>query len=287
MVTSERGCLEDGELAAFAEGRGSASARAEAEAHLARCPECYELFVAVARSIAEDAPALLAPARTAPARFRPFALAAGLAAAILAGVWSHLRALEAPPAGPETASATEALAALAGPQALARVPPLGLGHAYGFGPASPGWGAAARVGVLHAGLELALLAGDRERATAARDAAARELEALAVPAQPYRGLPPDAGPDRARLALRAAGLDPAALQFGQWLEAGRLAAAVREPRLLRDPRLRAALAVPPGQLLPATARRLELLRRQLDAEPADPTGWDQLERGFRGVILLL
>jgi hypothetical protein len=285
MVTSERGCLKDGELAAFAEGSGSAGARAEAEAHLALCPECYELFVAVARSVAGDAPALLAPARPAPARWRPFALAAGLAAAILAGVWLRLAPPEEP-AGP--ASAAETLAALAGAQALARVPPLGLGHAYGFGPASRGWGGAARVGVLHAGLEIALLASDRERVTAARDAAARELEALAVPAQTYRELPPDARPDRARLALRAAGLDPAALQFGQWLEAGRLAAVLREPRLLRDPRLRAALAaVPPGQLLPAATRRLELLRRQLDAEPADPTDWDQLERGFRDVILLL
>ena len=98
MARSERGCLEDGELAAFAEGRGSAVARAEAEVHLARCPECYELFVAVARSLAEDGPALVAPA-SAPARFRPFALAAGLAAAILAGVWSQVRAPERPAAG--------------------------------------------------------------------------------------------------------------------------------------------------------------------------------------------
>jgi hypothetical protein len=270
-------CPDPETLAAFVENRLPLDRRAPIEAHLAACEDCYEVFAAAAQVVAEDAPArgaLVGAGRIRPVHLLPLAAAALLALA----VWPTWR--RQLPTGPAASPPAPTLAAasptphhdpgvatrlaavdrlfeIADPAGLARAARLARSAELGFAGTRPASGAPFRFGVARTDLDVCERAGDRECADAAR-ARLRELPAPA---------------------------DTAAVEVGEWIEAARIAAAVRNSTFFDDP-LRTRLREATG-LSPEAAARARAAAALLEKGPASEADWGRLERTLADVVLLM
>jgi len=153
-------------------------------------------------------------------------------------------------------------------------------------------------------LEVALRAGEVERA---RDRLLRlrplaELEgereavhdfALLLGGRPTRRLTTDTLRARFEGARHSSGSGPAAerkswIRFGEWVEAGRLAALSHHSRYFVHPAVRSGLREARSLALPEPTRRpLDAIEGLLKPHPVSETEWRRLERTFGQVLLLL
>ncbi len=235
-------CLTDEQIAALLEGRLTGTERDQAEAHLASCPRCYELFKETA-AVLEEVLAVTPPGPPLPvpdwprppassprpiSRGRVIALAAAVLGAVAAGVALH-RAVTAP----ASVSTTALIAPLAG-QEGSLIDHLFEGRLRGGNPERtllPDVKWAVELGVRWVDLAVACRAGD----AGAVDSALTDTEDL------WARLSSSLG-EQAEGAL-AAGCDDLGRQergleralrhlapdfsLGRWAEAGRLAAVAR------------------------------------------------------------
>lgn len=239
-------CPSPEEIAAYIEGRLSQEERARVDAHLADCPDCYEIYLGAVEFQLEDEAATVVPF---PERRRYLSQAAAVAAILalsVAGLFLYRAYSTAPVLQPEELTA-----------AVARSPE---GEGVWMGGVTRGEGeeefltdiAAFRAGTFLVDIRLALESGNREDAL---NALSRMIDLLQeIPfegqtAEQYTrihralldGLPPQevlGQAAKAEAEIEQLFAEDAPFSFGQWAEAGRLAAISRNPAVFRDRKFR-------------------------------------------------
>lgn len=231
------------EIAAHVDGRLAAEESARVDAHLADCPDCYEIYLGAVELQIEDIEDEHAPVVPFPERRRFLPQVAGIAAALalaVAGLFLY-RAYNTPP----VLQPAELTAA------VARSPE---GEGVWLGGVTRGGGeeesladsAAFRAGTFLVDIRLALESGNRDDAATALSRMIGLLQEIPYGGQAaeqyiqiQRAL--DDQPPQSVLgqAARAEGkieqifADDPPFSFGQWAEAGRLAALSRNPAVFQ------------------------------------------------------
>lgn len=295
-------------LAAFVDGRLRGDERRAVVEHLDRCPECYEVFAETVRFQGEEEPRgeLVRPARFSG---RPWLWAAAAAAVAFVAILALpiLRMAPERPVvtGPEGIELVLSSAALAREMDLESAPapatlvwggwPEGLGFAGGLDRET----AAFRVGVRLVDLRVALREEDAETARALVEELAGSLDAAGASAEVEARI--QAARDAAETgrldalegavgSIEAATeelLDPFALAFGKWAEAGHLAAAAGD----RDFFLAPVFAdfqdeLRERDLREPVTRRLREIADRTRGDLGPPEEMEALETLFRNLVSL-
>ena len=295
-------------LAAFIDGRLRGDERRAVVEHLDRCADCYEVFSETVRFQQKDEPRgqVVRPPRFAG---RPWLWAAAAAAVVFVAILA-LPILRMAPERPVVTGADAPELRLS---SAALVREMGLGEPPGATPAPwQGWPegfgfaggldretAAFRVGVRLVDLRMALREGDLGTArelvpelTGALEAAgiAAELDGQLEVAREAAALADaDAlGGTVGSIEAAAEGLlDPFALAFGKWAEAGRLAASAGDRELFLAPEF-AELQddLRDRELREPVARRVEEIAARTRGDLGPPEDMEALETLFRNLVSL-
>jgi hypothetical protein len=262
----------------------------QATAHVATCAICHELFLEAARTAADMRVASVR-------RFQRPVIALAAAAALVAALSLALREStpvrtrradvpQPPVTSPRLVDPVDRLGASADTRALAAAAWRSEGIGLGFGAVRPPSAEAILAGVRVADLEVAVLAGESERARTAASALGETLghDRYRSLRERIRDRAPDAALVREVRAFLTADEEREALAFGRWLEAARLAAVARNAAFWTDG-TRAILSRPPGGMPERAVKRLgEALAA---APPRSEADWIHLEEGLSEVLLLL
>jgi hypothetical protein len=287
-------------LAQYLDGSLSPRERAELEAHIAACEDCFEQVAAVAVLETENEHAVAAREggikRLAPARSRW--LAAAVAAVVVLGIgWLSWIAADA--ARRQATAASLAWAERLGGERDLRAAAARRwrdeGQALAFGGSLPPEKRGFRLGVHLLDARTAAAADDDTGWDEALDAAARLLpraddataERLARLRE--RNGVSDRRAELERLAVSARMADPMAFDLGAWTEAGRLAVIGGKLELLANPayqaRLYEFLARPLAGREANVQQELTAIRASLQDRPPSPDEMSDLARTFETIIL--
>lgn len=307
-------CPSDEDLAAYIDGTLSKAESARITEHLASCEDCYAIYTETLHfqlesSAAEpegvvDAEVVPFPSRSAGERVRWATRWLPLAALLLVGVGTggYFQFLAAPPQLVTTPATPP----------LASIPPGN--QPLWLGPTLRGGGgeeetktdeASFRMGVQLVNLQADLQAG---KAQDSQDIIARILNLLKP--QPftddlqksYIGItnavtkkpPAEFLPEAARLARESRNsFDPASLDLGQWVEAGRLAALAHNPsffqqadnrNFLRLLRWNDKLGLHEVKLDPTTRESLDRISEVISKNDLRPSDYAELEQQLRKIL---
>jgi anti-sigma factor RsiW len=287
-------------LAEYLDGSLSPIQRAEVEAHIATCEDCFEQIAAVAVLETENEHATEGRGgelvHLAPTRSRWFATAA--AAVVLVGIgWWWLNTADAVrrQAAPASLAWTERLGEEQDLRAAAARRWRDEGRALAFGGSLPSGKRSFRLGVQFLDAKTALAADDNTGWVEALDAVGQLLpradgaivERLAR-LSTHKGAS-NRWAELERLAVAARAADPVAFDFGAWTEAGRLAALGGKVALLENPTYRARLDEFLGHLAAGdnanVQQELTTIRVRLHKRSPLPEELPDLARTFESILL--